>query len=135
MTSEGASTRGLWIGIALGAPIVALGIVDALGDAGRTKPAELARWVVGGVVVVDLVVVPLALAVGRVLRHRAPVRWALAASATILVVGWPFVRGYGRQPANPSLLPRDYGMGVAVAMATVWAAATLWWFVEVRRRG
>jgi hypothetical protein len=30
------------------------------------------------------------------------------------------VRGYGRDPTTPSLLARDYGTGLAVAVAVVW---------------
>lgn len=126
--------RGLWIGVLVGAPLVVLGVLDALGDAGRTRPAELARWVVGTVVVVDLVVMPVALGIGRVLRGRAPLQWALAASATVVVVGWPFLRGYGRNPNNPSLLPRDYGTGVAVAVVAVWLTAGAWTVAAARRR-
>jgi hypothetical protein len=122
--------RGLWIGVALGAPIVVIGVLDALGSSRLTHPAELARWVIGGIVVVDLVVIPIALLVGRALAGRALLRWALAASGILAVVAWPYVRGYGRDPNNPSLLPRSYGTGLVVTIAVVWAAAGAWWASE-----
>ena len=127
--------RAFRIGLVLGTPIVALGIADALGDSGRTKPFELAVWVLGGILLVDLVVVPIALGIGRLVGRRAELRCALAASAIIVVVGWPFVQGYGRQPGNPSLLPRDYGTGVTVALGAVWVSAGIVWAIRERRRG
>jgi hypothetical protein len=39
------------------------------------------------------------------------------------VVAWPFVRGYGRQPGNPSLLPRNYAAGLAAYLAAIWTVA------------
>ena len=85
-------------------------------------------------------VVPAALAVGRVLRGSAwsqRLRWPLAASATLALVAWPFVRGYGRSAGNPSLLPRDHGTGVAAAIASVWllsVVVAVLAFVGRRRR-
>lgn len=131
--------RGFWVGLALGAPIMAVGVVGALDNAARTHPAELARWVVGGALVHDLVVLPLVALVGWTARRVTPVvawpavRWALATSAVIAVVAWPFVRGYGRRAANPSLLPRDYALGTALAVLTVWVAALVWVLVARRR--
>lgn len=121
--------RGLWIGFALGAPLIVVGILDALGDSDRTHPAELARWIVGCALVLDLVALPLALGIGRVVRS-GPLRWSLAASATLAVTAWPLVRGYGRRADNPSLLPRSYDVGLAVAVASVMLAAILWLAVE-----
>jgi hypothetical protein len=120
------TNRGLWIGVLGGAPLIALGAFDAFSEADRTKPAELVRWVVGAALVVDLLVVPVSLAIGRLVGGRPPLRWALASTATLMAVGWPFVRGYGRNAGNPSLLPRDYGAGIAVAAAAVWMAALVW---------
>lgn len=125
------SRRGLWLGVALGTPLIGLTALDALTDAGDTHPGELARWIVGSALVVDLVVVPIALVGGRLTGQRAWLRWPLAATGTVALVAWPFVRGYGRSAGNPSLLPRDHTTGVLVAVAAVWAVAAAW---EVRRR-
>ncbi len=117
---------GRWIGLALGAPVIAWGIRGVLMESARTHPAELARWLVGSAVVHDAVVLPIVASVAvlarRVVSDRAwpAVRWALATSGVVAIVSWPFVRGYGRRASNPSLLPRDYGTGVAVALAAVW---------------
>jgi hypothetical protein len=121
MTAGGAGRqpRGFWIGLALGLPLMAVGLVGAFDNAARTHPAELGRGVVAR----------------RVTPAAAwpAVRWALATSGVVALVAWPFVRGYGRRPANPSLLPRDYALGTWVALAAVWVVAAIWASVAWRR--
>jgi amino acid transporter len=123
------SRRGLLVGMALGLPIVAFGVRGVLMDADRTHPAELAWWIVGSAVATDLLVVPGAVAVGAVAHRVIPRSWwpparaALMVTGALVLVALPFVRGYGRDPANPSLLPRDYAGGLALAVAAVWVVA------------
>jgi len=123
------SRRGLLVGLALGAPILAYGVRGVFVDATRTHPAELARWVLGSALAVDLLVVPATLVVGAAVRRICPSPWwptvraALMATGALALVAWPFVRSYGQDPANPSLLPRDHLAGVAAAIAAVWAVA------------
>lgn len=126
---------GRWIGLALGVPFIAWGVRGIVLDSGETHPAELGRWIVGSAVVHDGVLLPVVSMVAVVARRLTPsrawpaVRWALATTAVVALVAWPFVRGYGRRPDNPSLLPRSYGTGVVVALAAVWlvAAASAAW--------
>ncbi|MGH9290107.1 MAG: hypothetical protein ACRD0V_17735, partial [Acidimicrobiales bacterium] len=112
---ETTSRRGLLIGLALGSPVTVYGLRGAIVDAADTHPLELMRWVIGAALVHDLMVVPAvvatALLVRRFVPRRAwpPVRAGLAATGILALVGWPFVRGYGADPTNQSLLPRDYG--------------------------
>lgn len=141
---ETTSRRGLLVGLVLGLPVLAYGVGGVVVDAARTHPGELARWMVGANLANDLLVVPAALVVGRVGRRLTPDRWwpvvrgGLVASGVLVLVAWPFVRGYGRDPANPSLLPRDYGAGLVAALAVVWlvvAATTVVVVLRGRRRG
>ncbi|MGH9212126.1 MAG: hypothetical protein ACRD2C_15785 [Acidimicrobiales bacterium] len=134
------SRRGLVAGLVVGLPVIAYGIRGVLVDADDTHPAELVRWVVGAAVVHDAVLAPLALAVGWGLRRVVP-RWAwpalrsgLLVTVALSLVAWPLVRGYGRDPAIPSLLPRDYGAGLAAALALVWLAAAVWATATWRRQ-
>jgi hypothetical protein len=122
---DNSPSKGLLLGVLLGAPLIGLALLDGRTDAADTHPAELTRWIVGGVLVVDLVVIPGALLVARATRRWRWLRWPLAATGTILLVAWPFVRGYGRSASNGSLLPRDYAVGTLVAVAVVWATAAL----------
>jgi hypothetical protein len=129
--SETTSRRGLVAGLILGLPIIGYGIRGALVDAADTNPSELAVWIVGAGLADDLVVVPLVLGVGFIARRLVPpsawpaVRAGLIVTGSLCLVAWPFVRGYGRDPTIPSLLNRDYGTGLAVAIAVVWAAVVL----------
>jgi hypothetical protein len=129
---ETTSRRGLLTGLALGVPIIGYGLRGAIVDAADTHPPELARWVIGAALVHDLVLVPVAAAIALLVRRFTPgstwppVRTGLAASGVLALVGWPFVRGYGDDPTNPSLLPRNYGAGLAAAVGVVWLAVAAW---------
>jgi membrane protein implicated in regulation of membrane protease activity len=69
-------------------------------------------------------------------------RSGLLATGVVLLVAWPFVRGYGRDPTIPSLLDRNYAVGVAAAIGATWIAVAVWIAVSIalaivvgRRRG
>jgi hypothetical protein len=51
-----------------------------------------------------------------------------------VAVGWPLVRGFGDDPANPSLFPRNYGAGLLAALAVVWLAVAAAGLLTRRRR-
>jgi hypothetical protein len=137
---ETTSRRGLIVGLALGVPVMAYAVRGVLVDAHLTHPAELARWIIGLAVLHDLVLVPIVLAAGTLLRRRVaswawpPVRAALVTTAVLVAVGWPFARGYGRNPDIPSLLPRDYTAGLVAAVAVVWALAAVWLVARASRK-
>lgn len=134
--------RGLWIGLALGAPVMAVGVVGAVRSSAGLEPVDLARWMIGSAVVHDLVLVPVVLAVGTLARRLVPrwawpvVRWALLTTGALALFAWPYVRGYGRNPNVPSLLPRNYGLGLLAYMAAVWLlAGALLVAIGAARRG
>ena len=121
----------------VGAPVMAYGAWGLLDAAADTHPADATRWIVGAALVHDLVWLPVVLAVAVALsrplprRARGPVSGAVAATAVLVAVAWPFARRYGADPANPSLLVRDAATGTAAYVAVVWAVAVA---VVVRRR-
>ena len=111
-----------------------------IANARDTHPGELARWIGGSAVVHDAIVLPVVLAAAWA-GHRwlptwawRPLRWALMTTAIVLVVSWPFVARWGYNPANPTALNRNYGRGVAVALAMVWAVTAVWALLERRAR-
>lgn len=125
---ETTSRTGLLIGLIIGIPVIAYGVRGVWVDSARTHPFELARWIVGGALVHDLVVVPLVLALGVAVRWvvrddqvRRVLRVGFIVSGSLSLVAWPFIRGYGRRPAVPSLLPRNYLMGLVVYLTITWA--------------
>jgi hypothetical protein len=132
-----------WLSAGAGGVIIVFGVHSALAASHRTRPAVLARWIVGAAIVHDLgwiAVVGVASLATRWVPAtlRPPLRWAVATSAILTLVAWPFVRGYGRNPGNPSLLPRSYAAGLLAYLAVIWALAAGWavlaWAAAARRR-
>jgi hypothetical protein len=124
------------VGAVAGVPVMAYGVWGLLHDGQRTRPADAVRWIVGSVVVHDLIALPLLLGVSLALVRplpswtRATVRTGLAVSAVLAAVAWPEIAGYGEDPTNPSLLPRDETAGLLAYLAAVWVVVGL---VLVRR--
>jgi hypothetical protein len=130
-----------WITLATGWIVIVYGVVQLFANKDRTAGAlRIAAWVASGHAVHDLLVVPVALASGTVLAAvlaphlRAPVRAGLLGSAFVLAVAYPALRGFGRKPGNPSLLPLDYVSSVASALAIVWTSVLVWSLVTSLHR-
>ena len=125
------------VGVIVGLPLLVVGVLGAVADGDRTKPFELARWVVGADLAHDLVLAPVVVGVswlvGRIVPPvaRGPVRWAAATTGVLCLIAWPFVRGYGRNETVPSLLDRNYATGLAAYVAAIWFLAFAW--IAVRR--
>lgn len=112
-----------------------LGIV-VIGVAGAVRDPALSLWPYARymaviAVLADVVVMPVALLFGAVTARllppwlRLPVQGALYCSAAISVVALALVLGYGRDPALPSALPRDYGRNLVIVLGVVWLAAAV----------
>lgn len=134
-----------WVAVAIAWPVIGYSVWKMY-DARFVEPWDAVRWAVGALLVHDLVWLPtaggLAFVGARVVppRARIPVGWAVATTLMLAAVGWPFYRRYGARSNDPSLLPRDYGEGVAVYVAIVlfvgaaWAGAR-WWRGRAGRTG
>ncbi len=136
---ETTSRAGLLVGLAVGVPTMAYGARGALDDRGDAQPGDLARWMLGAALVHDLVVVPIALGVGflawRARRACTPAApGAFLVSMSLVFVAGPYLRGYGRSAAVPSLLPRNYATGLAVYLAVIWTATAATVIVTRMRR-
>ena len=112
----------------LGALGVAAGLFGAvlLLDLGPDNLVAAGTWLVGGVVVHDAVLAPLALAVGigaaRLLRRQvpAPVVVGVTVLATVTVVAIPVLGRFGARADNATLLDRNYVLGwLVLATLTV----------------
>jgi hypothetical protein len=122
-----------WTLLAVGALLMAWGLVGLFRDAASTVPASWLRWFLGGLLAHDLLLVPAVLGVGLVVRRlpaalQPPARAALIVSGTLALMSVPLLLGYGRatQPGNDSLLPGDYPRNLAIAAGAVWATAAIW---------
>jgi hypothetical protein len=97
--------------------------------ASRTVNAvQGAAWFIGGPLVHDGIVAPVVgltgLALTRIVPRpwRTPVITGVVVSGVLALVAVPLLwRPYGTA-VNPGLHDRDYGTGLTVALATVWAA-------------
>ncbi len=75
----------------------------------------------------DLLLAPLAIAIGLVVAWAAPsaarpyVQAGLIISGVVVLVAAPFVLGFGRTPDEPSALPLNYARGLLVVLVVVWA--------------
>lgn len=116
------------VGAVVGVAFIVVGVRSLVGDPSDTRPSATVAWVIGLAAAHDLVGVPLVLAVGEAVRRFAPRSarpWlgaGLLISGSIGLVAWPLVRGYGRLAGNPSILPRDYGVGAAITLSVVWVS-------------
>ena len=124
----------LVIGLVLGIPTMAVGIVGLAQHMAATPPSSYVRFFVGGNIVNDFVVAPLACLVGLVLVRfatpvvRPPLRAALFASAIVLALAWPALRGYGRDraPDNSTVQPLNYATATISVLVVVWLIAVVW---------
>ncbi|MDQ1477823.1 MAG: hypothetical protein QOE62_3052 [Actinomycetota bacterium] len=130
---------GLGIGLVVGVPMMLVGAIGIWRHTDATPIGNYLKFFIGGDIIHDLVVAPIAVAVGfLVLRRvppvvRAPLRAALFTSAVVIAVAWPGIRHYGRTrtPDNPSVQPLNYttaaltAVGVVVAIAMVWLVISL----------
>ncbi|GAA1479241.1 hypothetical protein GCM10009623_36870 [Nocardioides aestuarii] len=127
----------------VGAVGVVVGLYGAWLLLSRTDTDQLVSavlWLGGGVVLHDAVLAPVVVVAGVVAARALPgtVRASLAVVAVVLgsltLLSLPVL--FGREPANPTLLDRDYTTGwllVASIVVVVVACGTL--VLERRRRG
>ena len=118
-----------WISAAAGWAVIAFGLRGILEHSLDTRPANLARFVVGGALLHDLVVAPLVILLGVLVaravprRARAVVQAALVVSGIVALFSYPLVRAYGLAANNPTSLPHNYAANLLVVLGVVWAAA------------
>ena len=127
-----------WISAAVGWAVIAWGLRGIFEHSLDTRPANLARFVVGGALLHDLIIAPLIIGAGVLLaravpgRARAVVQGALAVSGIVALFSYPLVRGFGLAANNPTSLPHNYAAGLLVVLGVVWAVAAA--IVAVRLR-
>jgi hypothetical protein len=114
--------------IGVGALLMAYGVGGALLDADVNK-VGVPIFFVAMVVLHDGVFLPLVLGSGALIRRFVPGAWqstvrrAGLIAVAVTLVALPAVLGFGRDPANPSVLPRSYGWGLLVILGLIWGAA------------
>jgi hypothetical protein len=135
--TDGTSRRPLLIGIAAGVPFLAVGVYQMVSR--DLDIAGIVTWMAAGVVLHDFVLVPVVFALGAIVRRRAgggslaPLEAALIASGILILFSVPALSGKGVSAADPSRLPGDYPVDLAVLLAGVWIVAGCWALLGKRR--
>lgn len=130
-----------WITAVMGWALIAVGIRGVLSHRIDARPGQLARFVVGGALIHDLLVAPVVILLGVALarvvrgRARAVVQGALVVSAMLALFSYPLVRAYGKAARNPTSLPHNYAANLAVILGLVWAVAAVLVIVRMRKAG
>ena len=118
-----------WISAAIGWSVIGWGVYGIFSNSLDTRPANLAKFVVGGALLHDLLVAPVVILAGVLVaravpaRARGPVQAALVVSGIVALFAWPLVRAYGLAANNPTSLPHNYGLNLLVVLGVVWAVA------------
>lgn len=125
-----------WISAALGWAIIAVGLRGVFMHSIDTRPSNLAKFVVGGALLHDLFIAPVAILAGVALaravpgRARATVQGALVVTATLAAFSYPLVRAFGLATNNPTSVPHNYALNLLIVLGAVWAVAAI---LAVRR--
>jgi NADH:ubiquinone oxidoreductase subunit 6 (subunit J) len=99
---------------------------------------NIAVWAGVGVVVHDFVFAPLCALLGwsgrRLIRGRwwAPVSVAAVCTVVLALLAIPVYAKPGAHPDNPTVLDRNYPMGLLIALAVVWACVPLYHVIAGR---
>jgi hypothetical protein len=128
--ADGGAGPLFWVSAAIGwAVILGVGLRGIFAHRIDTRPANLARFVVGGALLHDLLIAPVVIVLGLLVvravpgRARAPVQAALAVSAIVALFSYPLVRAYGLSTHNPTSEPHNYARNLIFVLAFVWVVA------------
>jgi hypothetical protein len=128
-----------WLTAAAGWAVIGYGLRGMLHHHIDTRPANLAKFAVGGALIHDLLFAPLVLAAGVVVSRAVPAALKAIAQAALIVSGslvlfsYPLVRGFAHAHHNPSSLPHNYTANLGIVLAAVWAIASAAAVLHLRR--
>ena len=114
-----------------GVTVMAYGAVLVLDLPLRTI-VLIAVWAGGAVIVHDFVFAPLSAVLGYTGRRLVrgswwpPVAVAALCSATLILLAVPVFDTPGAKPDNPTVLDRDYPMGLMISLLIVWSCVPLY---------
>jgi hypothetical protein len=130
-TTRPAYSRLFWPCVLVGWAFVANGVRGLLENHRVVRLSGFLRVFIGALLVHDLLLAPFVIAAGTVVSRvvprpaRAGIQAGLIISGVVVLFAFPFVRGYGRIPDNPTILPRNYAEGLVVVLVAVWLGVLL----------
>jgi hypothetical protein len=140
---HGSHRRGplFWLSALAGWALIGWGIRGLLHFHVDTRPAELARFFVGGLLAHDAVFAPLVLLGGVALSRLAPpsrlrsyLQAAFIICGSLALFAYPEVRDYARILHNPTSLPHNYTRNLVIVWAGVGAALAALALIRSGRR-
>ncbi len=117
-----------WIALVIGWVVMVVGVRGLLVNAVSAMPTEPQSWLtlyVKLALLNDLVVLPVVFLVGWTTRRLVPARvrpvvqGGLICTAIVVVFAYPFVRRFGASPGNPTILPRNYTLGLVEVVGAI----------------
>ena len=114
-----------WVCAAVGIGVAGFGLYGLLNARLIGSIGSWLTYLIGGLLVHDALLAPLVVAASVVMIYLVPSRIRPAVQGTLVVAGSvalvaiPVVGGWGRNPGNPTLLPRDYALGLAIAVGVI----------------
>jgi len=124
---------GLGIGLLVGVPMMLIGVIGLIRHTDATPPSSYLKFFIGGDLVHDLLVAPLAALVAFVVLRRvpsivrAPLRAALFGSAVVIAIAYPGIRHFGRMraPDNKTVQPLNYATATLTVVYRSRRASTM----------
>ncbi len=128
-----------WTCLLAGWAVIAFGLWTVVSRPGATHPLRFGALFMTVLIVHDGVIAPITLGIGALLASRLPAtarsvtQGAAVASAIVVAYSLPLFLGLGNRP-DPSVLPRNYGAGLAIVIAVVWLVASVALLRRIGRR-
>ncbi|WP_309231104.1 hypothetical protein [Nocardia sp. SYP-A9097] len=113
--------------------LIALGLwlgwygISLLLDMNPVDLRSVALWFAGGILLHDGVFAPIAATLGVAARRMLPASWwapvacGAVCTVTLLLIAVPVIGRAGALRTNPTILDRDYVLGLLISIAMVWA--------------
>ena len=123
-------SRWFWPSVVVGWLLISVGVLMALDQPGATRPPILAVYVLGLLLVHDLLIAPFTCLVGTRMhardgRRRGTIQVAMILSVIVAAFSIPFIADWGNNPENPSLLPGNYALGLAIILFATWVTTAI----------
>jgi hypothetical protein len=140
VNDDDVNAKVFWTLAAVGLGVIGFGVAGLFHDSARTHPDQWVRWFVGAALVHDLLLAPFVFVISHFLKERIGRQWrgpltaAAISSGVFVLIFFPFIRRYGADPRDASILPQDYGMNLLVILALVWTAALVAGLFRARRK-
>ena len=118
-------SRWFWPAVGVGWALILYTVLQAFAHPKAAHPITVGTVVIGLLLVHDLVIAPLSCAVGVGMRRRripgrGLIEVAMVLSGIVALFSIPLIAGWGKLADNPSLLPGNYGAGLAIILAMTW---------------